>query len=133
MLHAVITEYRGCLVFQLVARRADVSSYLATSIDDPGLRVQRVVEPSANLGVSQQAYDLLCNVLPGADADGSFGWKRELGQLEQFSWSGGLLRCALPHELHRPLHFIVGGFRLVANRCSDLGRRSVDIKLACRA
>ena len=84
---ARITAYKGQIICELLATAS--SATVTTTLDNPGVFGQVIVDSKNNVGISKEAHDLLKTIKRGRDDLGELDWFKTSDNAHAFAWIGG--------------------------------------------
>jgi hypothetical protein len=87
-MYACITTYKGFLVFELLVK-SSIDGKVTSSIDNPGTIGQIIHDTKNNLGISNEALQLLKTIKCSNDSIGDLDWFETPDGCASFGWIGG--------------------------------------------
>lgn len=110
---ARVFAYKGYLVLELLVTKSD--DEVTSTIDHPGTFGQVIANTKANLGVSQEAIDLMATVKRGRDSIGDIDWFKLAAGGHAFGWIGGPKAIKQASEIETSRQWNTGEFINIDN------------------
>jgi len=127
-MHARVTAYKGHIVIELLTL-VSIPNETSVSMDNPGNFGQVIMNTEKNLGVSQEAIELLKTVKSGPDGIGAVDWfatETAAGKGHAFSWIGGQYALVLAAEAVASRQWEMGKYVSIPNDVPQGAMEAID-------
>lgn len=124
-MHATVNAYKGFLVIELLANKS-IKDEVVSTIDTPGVMGQVIMNTEANLGVSQEALDLLSNMRKCGGSFSEVDWFSVDGGGHAFGWMGGTKALFNASETEVSRTFSIGAHVVIPNNVPQGAKDAID-------
>lgn len=124
-MHARVTAYKGHLVIELLTTKS-IPGETAVSMDNPQRFGQVIMNTEKNLGVSQEAIEVMKTLKRGRDSLGAVDWfatSTADGPAHAFSWIGGQYAIVNPEDTETSRQWEMGKYVTIPN---DVPQGAID-------
>lgn len=123
-MYATVTAYKGKLVLSLLATASN--DEVTTTLDNPGVIGQVICNSAKNVGVSDEAIELLKTIKSGRDAIGDVDWFASDAAGDVFAWLGGPYAIVDPKTAEAARGYQVRTYAKVPNDVPDGAKVAID-------
>lgn len=124
-MHAEITAYKGRIIFNLITRKS-VKNEVITKLDKPETVGHVIINTKKNLGISQEALNLLKKINKGDDFIGHLDWSKKYNGLDSFIWNGQASDIKKPCDVEAAKTYKISSYVLIDNNVPQEAAKAID-------